>query len=454
MVVNWKRGLMAAAGVLVLGATVAVAAGQNAANAPAAADNAAVAANTPVPADAAVQAALTTPSPADALIEKGKYVAILGDCAACHTRPDGPALAGGLGLKTPFGEIYAPNITPDKETGIGSWTKEDFARAMHHGKDDKKANLYPAFPYVYYTLTASDDVDALYAYLMAQPAVKYTPPKNGLGFPFNMRILLTPWNWLHFRSGEYKADAGQGAEWNRGKYLFDGLGHCAQCHTPKNMMGGDKKSKALQGGLLEDWWAPDLTGNKVQGLGNWSKDDIVAFLKAGSNPHANVYGSMVDVVQHSTSQWKDEDLAALATYMKTLPASPVVAAKAAPAPAQMTAGKQVYDKSCASCHGAEGKGEAGLYPSLAGSGGGNAPNGTGVAHMVLVGSNTTATIQSADPMPAFAAKLNDDQVAAVSTYIRNSFGNKSGAVLAKDVAKVRARLPKPEAKPPESAKAP
>jgi mono/diheme cytochrome c family protein len=209
------------------------------------------------------------------------------------------------------------------------------------------------------------------------------------------------------------------------------------------MMGGDKKSKALQGGLLEDWWAPDLTGNKVQGLGNWSKDDIVAFLKAGSNPHSNVYGSMVDVVQHSTSQWKDEDLAALATYMKSLPASPVVTAKAAPPPAQMTAGKQVYDKSCVSCHGAEGKGEAGLYPSLAGSGGGNAPDGTGVAHMVLVGSNTKATIQSADPMPAFAAKLNDDQVAAVSTYIRNSFGNKSGAVLAKDVAKIRARVIKP-----------
>jgi mono/diheme cytochrome c family protein len=453
MALNWKRGLMAAAGVLVLAATVTVAAGQDAANAPAAD---AAAANTAVAADAAVQAALTTPSPQDALIEKGKYVAILGDCAACHTRPDGPALAGGFGLNTPFGVIYSPNITPDKETGIGSWTKADFERAMHRGKDHHKANLYPAFPYVYYTLTGSDDVDALYAYLMAQPAVKYTPPKNGLGFPFNLRILLTPWNWLHFRAGEYQADPKQSAEFNRGKYLFEGLGHCQACHTPKNWMGGDKRSKAAQGGLLEDWWAPDLTSNKVQGLGNWSKEDIVGFLKTGLNNHTSVYGSMVDVVAQSTSQWKDEDLNALATYMKALSASPAVAARPAPDPAVMNAGKAVYDKSCASCHGAQGKGEAGLYPALAGGAGPNAPQGIGVAHIVLVGNlpGPHTFIQSPDPMPGFAAKLTDDQVAAVATYVRNSWGNKAGAVQAKDVAKLRSRVVKPQAKAADAAPTP
>jgi mono/diheme cytochrome c family protein len=460
MALTWKRGLAAAAGLAAIAALVTVAQGQDATNAPA---SNAVAANTPVAADAAVQAALTTPgdaaaaaAPADPLIEKGHYVAILGDCAACHTKPGGAEYAGGVGLKTPFGMIYSPNITPDKETGIGGWTKADFERAMHRGKDHNKANLYPAFPYPYYTLVTTPDVDALYAYLMAQPAVKNTPPPNGLGFPFNLRILLTPWNWLHFRAGEFKADPKQSAEWNRGKYLFDGLGHCAACHTPKNMMGGDIRSKAVQGGLLEDWWAPDLTGNKVQGLGAWTKEDLVQFLKTGANNHTSVYGSMTDVIQHSTSQMKDEDLSALAAYMKSLPASAVIQAKAAPPAATMAAGKAVYEKSCASCHGSEGKGEAGLYPRLAAGAGVNAPNGTGVAHIVLKGNTPgpTTTIQSPDPMPGFAAKLNDEQVAAVATYIRNSWGNKAGAVLAKDVTKLRARVVTPEPKPAPAASTP
>lgn len=438
MAVKWKRGLLAAAAVVALGAVVGVAQGQSAANSPAT--------NAVAPTPVAADAAATT---ADPLIEKGKYAAILGDCAACHTRADGPALAGGFGLKTPFGVIYSPNITPDRETGIGSWTKADFERAMRHGKDDHKANLYPAFPYTAYTKTSPEDVDALWAYLQAQPAIKYTPPKNGLGFPFNMRILLTPWNWLHFKAGEYQADTKQSAEWNRGKYLFDGLGHCAACHTPKNFMGGDKGSKALQGGLLEDWWAPDLTSNKAQGLGTWSKDDLVAFLKTGANTHASVYGSMVDVVQQSTSQWKDEDLAALATYMKSIAPSPTLPVHSGDA-GQMLGGKAVYAKSCASCHGPEGKGEAGLYPSLAGSGGANAPDGTGVAHIVLVGNlpGPHTTIQSPDPMPGFAAKLNDQQVADVATFVRNSWGNQAGTVAVKDVAKLRARMVRPEPKAP------
>lgn len=436
MALTWKRTLLGAAGVIAAAtAAVTVAQSQNAPAANAAATNA--------PAEAAAPAAPA----ADPLVEKGKYLAIAGDCAACHTQPGGPELAGGVGLKTPFGVIYSPNITPDKETGIGSWTKADFERAMRKGKDAHKANLYPAFPYPSYTLVRSDDIDAIYAYLMAQPAVSATAPKNGLGFPFNIRALLTPWNWLFFRAGEYKDDPKQSAEWNRGKYLFDGLGHCSGCHTPKNFMGGDKKSKALQGGMLEDWWAPDLTSNKVQGLGEWSKDDIVQFLQTGANAHTSVYGTMTDVVAHSTSQMTPEDLGAIATYMKSIPASPVVAAKAADAK-QVKAGKVVYDKSCASCHGAEGKGESGLYPKLAGSPGVNAPQAGGIAHLVMVGNlpGPHTTIQSADPMPGFAAKLNDDQVAAVTTYIRNSWGNKAGGITAKDVAKIRGRVVKPEPK--------
>ncbi|CAN5305846.1 cytochrome c [soil metagenome] len=434
MALKWKGGLVAAAALAVI-AVAAVSLAQTPAPAPTAAP--------PLPGPAA-----PPPSPpVDPLVEQGKYVAVLGDCAACHTVAGGPALAGGFGLNTPFGTIYSPNITPDKETGIGGWTKAQFERAMRKGKDEKGHNLYPALPYVYYTRMTTVDIDALYAYLMAQPAVKNTPPKNGLGFPFNIRALLTPWNWLHFRSGEYKADAGQSAEWNRGKYLFDGAGHCGGCHTPKNMMGGDKRGQAFRGGLLDEWWAPDLTGNKVTGLGAWSKDDIVEFLKAGSNAHSSVYGSMAEVVQNSTSQMTDPDLAALATYIKSIPASPAVSAKTADA-AQIAAGKVVYDKSCTSCHGAAGAGEERVYPKLAGAAGVNAPKTEGIVHMILSGNlpGPTTTIQSPDPMPPFAVKLSDKDVAAVATYIRNSWGNKAGPVSEKDVAKVRAKVVKPVAK--------
>jgi mono/diheme cytochrome c family protein len=432
----WKRGLIAAAGVAVL---AIAAAGVAQTPAPAAPDAAAA---TPAPVDAAAGVPPSAPvSPEQALIDKGKYLAIAGDCAACHTKPEGPALAGGVGLNTPFGTIYSPNITPDKKTGIGGWTKEDFERAMRKGKDHTGANLYPAFPYPSYTLVTTADSDAIYAFLMSQPAAENTPPKNGLGFPFNMRILLTPWNWLHFRAGEFQPVAGKSAEWNRGKYLFDGLGHCGGCHTPKNFMGGDKKSQALQGGVLENWLAPDLTGNTRYGLGKWTDADIVAFLKAGSNEHTAVYATMVDVVQNSTSQMTDEDLKAMAVYMKSLAASPMRAA-AKPDAAVMAAGKPAYNKQCASCHGDDGKGTPGLYPSLAGGSGVQSPDATSVIHVILSGNQPGphTTIVSPDPMPAFAAKLKDADVAAIATYVRNSWGNVAAPVTAEQVAKLRKKV--------------
>lgn len=446
MALNWKLGLAAAAGVVAIAA-----ASYGVAQSPAVLDAPAADPAAAVPAEGEAAAVPAAP-PVDPKIERGAYVAVLGDCVACHTVPGGPELAGGFGLETPFGVIYSPNITPDKATGIGDWTVDQFDRAMRKGKGHKGENLYPALPYTAYTLMTRADVEDLYAYLMAQPAVSNTAPKNGLGFPFNMRILLTPWNWLHFRAGEYQPDPKQSAEWNRGKYLFDGLGHCASCHTPKNLMGGDKRGKALQGGLLENWWAPDLTSNKVTGLGTWSQQDIVDFLQTGANQHTQVYGTMTDVVQHSTSKMTVEDLNAMAVYMKTIPASPEPKPKTVEA-SLIAAGKPIYDKSCASCHGAEGKGEPLLYPKLAGSAGVNAPNGTGVARIILSGNmpGPHTTIASVDPMPSLADKLSDKDVAAVATYIRNSWGNKAGAVTEKQVAKLRAHVVKPAATPAPAA---
>jgi mono/diheme cytochrome c family protein len=283
------------------------------------------------------------------------------------------------------------------------------------------------------------DVDAVYAYLKTVPAADYTPPANKMGFPFNVRFLVTFWNWLYLKPAEFQDDPKATAEVNRGAYLVNGLGHCGACHTPKSLIGGDEYSKALQGGKLENWLASNLTGDKRDGLGGWEKQDIVDFLKTGINGKTSAYGSMTDVVRMSTSKMTDADLNAIAAYLKTVPvstATPPTYPK--PDASVMAAGKAVYDKSCATCHQVDGAGIPMTYPGLAGNANIQAAFSGSLSHVVLTGSKTgDLKPMTDDPMPAFAGKLNDAQIANVLTYVRNSWGNSAPAVDVKDVAKLR-----------------
>ena len=396
-----------------------------------------------------------TPEAKAAQIERGRYLAIAGDCVACHTREGGEEFAGGLPLLTPFGTIYAPNITPDPETGIGGWTTSDVYRALHLGKDKDKRNLYPAFSYHYYTKVSRTDAEDIGAYLLSLPPVKYEAPKNELGFPFNIRFMLKGWNLFNFRPAHFVSDKSKSNQWNRGKYLVEGLGHCGACHTPKNIMFGDDNNRALEGGVVEHWFASDLTNNKRTGLGNWTEDDIVTFLKTGSNMYSNAYGTMTDVVRHSTSQMTDGDLAAIAFYLKSLPENEGPAASPKPADAVMKAGQAVYDKSCQDCHQIDGTGIPGLYPPIAGNVNMNATDPSSVIHILLAG---TKNPMAGEGMPGYHHEFNDQQIADLSTYIRNSWGNSAPAVKAGDVRKMRRYLDKvghlPKAPAPAAAAPP
>ncbi|HEY1753209.1 MAG TPA: cytochrome c [Caulobacteraceae bacterium] len=388
-------------------------------------------------------------------VEEGRYLAALGDCESCHDRPGGQKLAGGLPLNTPFGVIYSANITPDRDTGIGAWSEADFYRAMHEGRNNHNAHLYPAFPYAYFTRMSRAEVDAIRAYLMAQPAVSYRPRANRLPFPLSIRALVGVWNWLYFKPGDFQPAAGQSAAWNRGAYIVEGPGHCGACHTPKTFLGGDKQQQALQGGQLDNWFAPDLNGDARGGLADWTTADIVEFLKTGRNARSSASGSMSDVIVHSTSQMNDGDLAAVATYLKSLPAAKAAApAPAAPDPAAMQAGAALYLDNCAACHRADGAGVPREFPPLKGNSNVQTGNPTTVDRFILSGTESTATDARPTPlaMPSFAWKLTDAEIADVATYIRNSWGNAAPPVSAGDVAKLRGKVAAhPVRKPSEKA---
>ena len=230
-------------------------------------------------------------------VERGRYLSIVGDCAACHTLPgSGHALAGGRALETPFGSLLSPNITPDAVTGIGAWTDDEFVNAMTKGTGRNGTHLFPAMPYTYYTKISRDEALAIRAYLNTLPAVHNEVRADQLPFPLNVRENLVAWDRLFFKPGEYLPDPGKSAEWNRGAYLTEGLGHCGLCHTPKNELGGDERDRAMQGYVLQGWFAADLTNDRRRGLGSWSVDDIATYLKTGVNKHASATGLMAETI--------------------------------------------------------------------------------------------------------------------------------------------------------------
>jgi mono/diheme cytochrome c family protein len=387
-------------------------------------------------------------------VERGRYLSIVGDCAACHTLPgSGHALAGGRVLETPFGSLLSPNITPEAVTGIGAWTDDEFVNSMTKGTGRNGAHLFPAMPYTYYTKISRDDALAIRAYLNTLPPVHNEVRPDQLPFPLNVRENMVAWDRLFFRPGEFRPDASKSAEWNRGAYLTEGLGHCGLCHTPKGELGGDERDRAMQGYALQGWFAADLTNDRRRGLGSWSVDDIATYLKSGRNKFASATGLMAETINNSTSKMSDADLHAMATYLKDRPGDPANAAQnrtegLAPPPAPpssvMKVGQQIYADECAGCHKADGKGAPGLFPALAGVPLVQQSDPASLLHVVLRGTMGLATAQAptAAAMPAFAWVLNDEQVAAVLTYIRNSWGNTAPAVAAGDAGKARSALAK------------
>jgi mono/diheme cytochrome c family protein len=379
-------------------------------------------------------------------IERGRYLAVLGDCAGCHTAPGGAPFAGGLALQTPFGTLVAPNITPDPDTGIGNMTNDDFLATMHEGRGHNGKRLYPAMPYPAYTKMTDDDVLAMRAYFATIAPVKNHVVSNQLPFPLNIRLAMAFWNGLNFTSGRYQPNPQKSAAWNRGAYIVEGPAHCGTCHTPKTLLGGDKNNVALTGATLQGWFAPDITNDTRKGIGGWSTDDLVQYLKTGTNKWTLASGPMAEAVSHSTSQMNDEDILAIATYLKDS-GEGVASAKPAAVAAStsvMRAGAAIYKDSCAACHRDSGEGDVHLFPRLAGSALVQSDDPTTLARVVLHGTRAVATAgaPTGPAMPAFDWRLDDAQVAAVLTYIRNNWGNAAEAVPASAVANQRASLAK------------
>jgi len=382
---------------------------------------------------AAVLAALSAPAFA-ANTDAGKYQAVLGDCEGCH----GKNLAGGVVLETPFGRMVTPNITPDKETGIGTYSLEAFKLAMKRGVAPGGRRLYPAMPYTYYAHMSDADVTALWDYLLTVKPVKNSVDVNQLRFPYNLRPLVRGWNFLFFRPKPI-TDAAKSAEWNRGAYLVNGPGHCGACHSPKNAFGADKG--ALTGTVLQGWFAPDLTGDRNAGLGSWTPVDIVDYLETGRNAHSLASGPMAEAVENSTSRMTDADLISIAVYLKDLPPSKGNGGGATGIDAQMKAGAHAYDISCAACHGRDGKGSA-LFPPLAGNAAVRQVRADTVVRMVLAGGKAVATSKAptGPGMPSFGWRLTDEQVANILTYVRNNWGNQAPAISPETVKRIRSEL--------------
>ena len=374
-------------------------------------------------------------------VRRGQYLVRTGDCLSCHLAAGGQPFAGGVGLNTPFGVIYSSNITSDEKSGIGGWTSDQFYHAMHDGIDDQGAHLYPAFPYPWFTHISREDDDAILAYLKTTPAVRSTPPANQLPFPFNMRVMVAGWNLLFLRTASFTPDPRQSEEWNKGAAIVNGLGHCGACHTPKNMLGADKSGDQFHGGVLDNFVAPDLTANSRTGLGSWTIDDITEYLHTGRNARASAGGPMADVITYSTSLISDEDRHAIAVYLKTWPAS----ADDTPNPpdgAAMKRGAEVYSDACSSCHLGDGVGQPRFFPPLGHNAIVQQSNPVGLLHIVLAGSRAGPSPSRPSPltMPSFAWKLSDQEIADVSTYMRNSWGNQAGGVSADTVRALREQL--------------
>ncbi|CAD6554788.1 c-type cytochrome [Paraburkholderia sabiae] len=391
----------------------------------------------------------------DALVKRGEYLAKAGDCIACHSAPHGKPFAGGLPMMTPMGAIYSTNITPDKDTGIGQYSEDDFRRAMREGVAKDGHNLYPAMPYPSYAKVNDDDMHALYAYFMnGVTPVKQANRESDIKWPMNMRWPLKFWNMVFLDKDVYRDKAGKDVAWNRGAYLIQGLGHCGSCHTPRGVAFQEKAldesgSAFLTGGLLDNWFASNLTGEHNVGLGRWSEADVAQFLKTGANQHASAFGAMTSVINNSTQAMTDADVAAMSRYLKSLPAAGGSGGAAYAYDAKATkvsltrpandAGARVYTAYCMHCHGVDGRGFAPMLAPLAGNPNVLEKDPSSLINVTLNGTEDLVIggIPAAYPMPKYASVLSDQQVADVVSFVRAGWNNGAPAVGAGEVAKIR-----------------
>lgn len=377
--------------------------------------------------------------PSAETIARGKALTTAGDCASCHTADPAKPFAGGKRIDTPFGGIYSPNLTPDRDTGLGAWSDDEFYRALHDGVARDGSRYYPAFPYPYFTRITRDDVLAIRAYLATLTPFRNMRPPLELRFPLNYRVVMRGWNLLFFRPGTFQNDPQRSAEWNRGAYLVEGAGHCGACHTPKNIFGADRRGQPYGGGPVQGTFAPRLDGAERSGLKSWSVEDIVEYLQSGRNGRSHADRLMAEVVVNSTSKMSDADIRAIAVYLKSLPAGAPEPVVAPPPQAQMADGERIYKSACIACHEADGSGAPRIYPPLPGNANLQSADPSSTLRIILDGAQTVTTPRApnAGSMPAYDGKLSDQQIADVANYIRNSWGNAAPLVTPAQVTTAR-----------------
>jgi len=372
-------------------------------------------------------------------IARGKALTDAGDCASCHTADPAKPFAGGKQIDTLFGGIYSPNLTPDRETGLGAWSDDEFYRALRFGVARDGSRYYPDFPYPNFTKLTRQDILAIKTYLATLTPVRNAPRAPELRWPFNYRVVMRGWNWLFFKPGIVMPDQQKSAEWNRGRYLVEGVAHCGACHTPKNIFGADKRGQAYGGGLVQGMFAPRLDGAERSGLKSWSVEDIAEYLQSGRNGRSHAGELMSEVVVNSTSKMSDADIRAIAVYLKDLPAGAPEPKVTPPPPAQMAQGEKLYKGACIACHEADGSGAPRIYPPLPGNANLQSADASSALRVILDGAQTVTTPRAPNKgsMPAYAAKMTDQEIADVTNYIRNSWGNAAPLVTAEQVAKAR-----------------
>jgi mono/diheme cytochrome c family protein len=398
---------------------------------------------------AIIPAAAAESGSAASAVQRGAYLVLAGNCISCHTSQGGKAFAGGKAFETSYrflGKIYSSNITPDRQTGLGNWSEDDFLKAMRHGVAPGGKNLFPAFPYTAFTKLSTVDIKAIYAYLRTVPAVHSSPPPAS--FWFRQRWAMSMWNTLFFTEGEITANAAQSQEWNRGFYLVETLGHCGACHTPRNVLLAENSGQRLTGGVAvgevepgknRSWSAPNLTSAE-SGLARWSLEDLEKYLKRGSSRRAGVLGPMNEVIANSLRYLTDSDIAAMAAYLKSLPANGESPQQTLGA-AEHASGLALYEQYCDECHLSTGRGGFRKAPPVAGSPMVQANSAASIVNVILYGaapaSGLPASLDAWEEMPGFKEKMTDAQAADLTNYLRASWGNRGDHVRARFVAEQR-----------------